>query len=234
MGGCASTTRIPIHAYVPEEEIPTARTDLSQLTQSSTRLKLAAYLELNSNKLLNGTLRIFSKHQETADLNTLDGAYAYCIVQQTLGNTQKQYLLLSPLKNHDSNHGLFRLLYKKIPGFSANNTQILAGGEMIFDVQNSKLCWNLKSLEFSHNSEFNEDLCTPELLKANIDRLWLPSHSYLSIAASEKYPLNELFSASGSFKANSRTVVPCTMWHKSSKKNDASEASKFSHLSRRM
>lgn len=104
------------------------------------------------------------------EISFLNGIYAFCIVQQQ----NDQYLLLKPLNHNMSNHGIFKVFIKKLPGYSKND-KIISGGE-IYIYDNIIKLWNLKSGGFSVDTDFDE-----RSEKFNIRVLNLPAHLFVKI-----------------------------------------------------
>lgn len=225
----------PDNSFLDSNSITASQShNKSSSETKTTRLKSAAYLELNENKTLSAFKTVIRDNKEELinnlvpftpipapiNLSNLDGIYAFCLVESSFETKEdirdpssalrvlsptvwgeennvnaiyekRQYLLINPLINHESNHGLFALFVKKLP----SRGKIIAGGEILFS--NGKIVtWNLKSEGYSKNGKFNQS--HPDFEK-NLDLLWLPKDNYQSIEAAEKINLRDNFSRSGSY-----------------------------------
>ena len=162
------------------------------------RLRSSAYLELNIERQLTGELRAFNAKTVPIDSCALSGLYAYGLVTT---DTQGQYLLLNPLKDYDSNHGLFELFLKKLPGYSPEKMHIIAGGEVVFS-NREIISWNLKSACYSKGGRFDQ---ANNHLSANLELLWLPLEKYQPMDIAENYA--KFFSRRGSFLTTEPTDI---------------------------
>lgn len=211
--GCGSSKIKAAKNESYQDDNLTSRSDISQQSQFSTqipeRLRLAAYIELNRDKQMSGSFYTFAKTPLQIDLRALDGMYAYCIVEQiNLTQVRKQYLLVAPLIDYQSNHGLFHLHCKRLPDFKETGMQttIIAGGEIIFDAQNVSFRWNLKSDSFSRRTRFNENLYSKkeDFIALLNETIWLSTDRYDSIPEAEALSLPQFFSGRGSFTLHGR------------------------------
>lgn len=128
--------------------------------------------------------------------NNIHGLYA-CIFVFT--NDNRQYMLINPLKDYESNHGYLCLFLKKICDYQPTphpNMTIKAGGEIDF-VHGEETYWNLKSLNFSKGGLFDEQ--NPAFAE-NRTSIWLPQDKYQNIETANRRTLSDSYTAQGSHK----------------------------------
>lgn len=151
-----------------------------------TRFRSVGYVCLHADGTLTNELVPFPAAHPAVDLSNLSGVYAYCLAQSKQG---QQYLLVNPLKEYESNHGLFTLFLKRLP----EEANIIAAGEIQF-FDSTIITWNLKSMGFSQNIGLDES--NPHFYE-NRKRLWLPQAKYQSIAEAKGF-VHGFFTEAGS------------------------------------
>ncbi len=156
--------------------------------------QLLAYIPFQKNKQLSTLCISFHKNTQPFRVEQLNGLYAYCVVSN---DRQEQFLAIKRLKEHQSDHGIFSSLIKKIPGTNRNKNIILCGGEITF-MQGEIKAWNLKSGSFSEGGLFDER--NPDF-QEHINKLCLPRDKYQSIAEAAYYA-SKFFSERGSFNGD--------------------------------
>lgn len=147
-------------------------------TQTSSRYNKAFYIQLNKEKKTEQWEAYSLLTHEPINKQNIDGIYAFCLVEHQISdsNDKKQSIMLNPLKEYESNHGLFSLFVKRLP-LAPNQIKatIIAGGEIAFE--NGDLThWNLKSAAFSKHSPFDE---ANALFKSNLLTIMIPSDLYI-------------------------------------------------------
>lgn len=144
------------------------------------RLRAPAYLRLNVDMQLSDDVRTVNPSLPPSNLAALSGLYAFCLANT---NNGEQYLLLKTLDRYESNHGIFDVFLKKIPGYSQQSMQIIAGGEIAFR-RGEIITWIVRSFQFSKGGVFDE---SHPSFNENLKRLWLPRSAYQSIAKAQGY-----------------------------------------------
>ena len=157
-------------------------------------LTFASYLTLTPQKSILGELQSLKSNHQAIKLAELVGLYTYCLVETNVGI---QYLMLNELNGHQSNHGLFNLHLRRLPGFNPSTMRIIAGGEIEF-LNGEIIKWNLKSQTFSLGGEFDQS--NPNFA-TNRERLYLPQNKYQTIDAAQNYA-QTFFSPSASSTFN--------------------------------